>query len=118
MKRRGLGGLHTTTVVDVTELENVLPAKIARLYTGSYYKVNHNKNVQRLVHVGKAEKTARIAKQASGLAAITTFSFELADIQTRQRIDKKKPLEMTEEEAAARNRSLKDLGFYWRRAPY
>ncbi len=115
--RRGLGGLHTVHAPDDYKLMEACPVFLPG-HSNSCGKgsVDSKKTFERLAQVARASRTMRQAQQAQNDKV--TWTFELASIATKAAVQPFKRKEMDEKSAATKNRSIKDLGFYWRRAPY
>jgi len=112
VRRRGNSGLHTV-FVNAHGLDEACP--VTRIM-GPGTPIGYDAKKRACIEAATRARTVRQAIQARNDKI--TWTFELAHVGTKQRLDGKKTLEMTEQEAAKRNNSLKDLGFYWRRAPY
>ena len=112
VKRRGNGGLHTV-FVNARGLEEACP--VTRII-GPGTPRSYDDKKRACAEAAIRARTIRQAGQAWNDKV--TWPFELAHVATKEKVKGKKTLEMTEKEAAQRNNTLKDLGFYWRRAPY
>jgi hypothetical protein len=115
------GGMHIDKGTDASALLDACPVYLPGSKSkGSCAKSSFDpyKNSQHLIRVMVASRQQRQFKQAEADAPKVTWQFELADIATKNPVRPPKRSEMDEGAAAAKNKSIKELGLYWRRAPY
>ncbi len=110
--RRGNGGLHPDHGVDASKLNESCP--VQRLY-GKGTPKTYDDKVKKMIEVGRKNRALRQAQQSDSNACMETWIYELLPLSGGKPI---KRSEMTERDAALKNKSIKELGLYWRRAPY